>query len=243
VYGDRHRSSSRRTLDRLAGEPPEGRRRLLMQLVLARLPREAEAVLARLPALDTRLARDLARGLVARAPERSNEVARALLAQRDESLRLEGLATLEAAPGDVPLRPLCELLRDPSEAVRVRAAEVLGRRGDESIFDAVRATLEEDRALSPREADALGRTLAEIAPIAAARLFAGWLEPKARFLRGLSSQQRAQQWAAVAGTGNLPGTDPRPTLTSLANRSGGELRRHCLDTLARHRKAAHVPRG
>src|SRR3990172_6375389 len=125
-------------LDRLAGELPEGRRRLLTQIVLARLPREADAVLARLPTLEARLACDLVRGLVARAPERSNEVARQLLAQRDEALRLEGLAALEAAAGEVPMRPLCELLRDASEVVRVRAAEVLGRRGDESILDALR---------------------------------------------------------------------------------------------------------
>ena len=228
-------------LDRLAGELPEGRRRLLTQIVLARLPREADAVLARLPTLEARLACDLVRGLVARAPERSNEVARQLLAQRDEALRLEGLAALEAAPGEVLTRPLCELLRDASEVVRVRAAEVLGRRGDESILDALREPLEAGRATSLREAEALGRAMAEVAPIPAARLFAGWLEPRARFLRGLSPQQRSLQWAAVAGTGALPGTDPGPILTSLAERSEGDLRRHCLDTLARRRKATHVP--
>lgn len=231
-------------LDRLAADPGEGRRRLLTQIVLARLPREASAVLARLPVLEPRLARDLGRGVVARAPERASEVARQLLGQGDESLRLEGLAALEAAPGEVPLRPLCDLLRDRSEAVRVRAAEVLGRRGDESVFDALRAGLEDGRAVAPSEAEALGRALAEVAPIASARLFAVWLEPKGRFLRGLSSQQRAQQWAAVAGTGALPGADPVPALTALAERSEGELRRHCLATLARRRSQRDAaPRG
>src|SRR6266496_1644182 len=133
-------------LDQLAPgatEVGEGRRRLLTKLVLARLPREADAVLARLPVLDIRLARDLARTIVARAPERSNEVARQLLAQRDEALRLEGLAALEGAPGEVPLRPLCDLLHDASEAVRVRAVEVLGRRGDESVLDLLRGAIED----------------------------------------------------------------------------------------------------
>ncbi|OFX24733.1 MAG: hypothetical protein A2V77_14635 [Anaeromyxobacter sp. RBG_16_69_14] len=227
-------------LEQLAGNPGEGRRRLLTQIVLARLPREADAVLRRLPALDARLARDLGRGIVARAPERTNEVVRQFLAQADEELRLEGLAALESAPGEVPLQPLCELLRDTSEPVRARAAEVLGRRGDESVLDALRGALEGSREISPGEAEKLGRALAEVAPIAAARLFAGWLEPKARFLRGLSPQQRAQQWAAVAGTGALPGTDPEPILSALAERSEDELRRHCLATLARRRKA---PRG
>ncbi len=120
-------------LEQLAGNPGEGRRRLLIQIVLARLPREADAVLGRLPALEARLARDLGRGIVARAPDRTNEVARQFLAQEDEELRLEGLGALESAPGEVPLRPLCELLRDASEPVRVRAAEVLGRRGPETF--------------------------------------------------------------------------------------------------------------
>jgi hypothetical protein len=228
-------------LDRLATGAGESRRRLLTQIVLARLPREADAVLARLPALDARLALELGRGIVARAPDRTNEVARQFLAQKDEQLRLEGLSALENAPGEVPLRPLCDLLDDTSEPVRVRAAEVLGRRGDESVLAALRDALDGARDLSTREAEALGRALAEVAPIAAARLFASWLEPKARFLRGPSPQQRAQQWAAVAGTGALPGADPEPILTALAERSEGDLRRHCLATLARRRKAPHGP--
>ena len=219
----------------------EPRRRLLARLVAARLPREAAAVLARLPRLEPRIARELARTLVARAPERGTEVARQLLAQRDEALRLEGLNALEAADGTPPLRPLLDLLRDQSEAIRVRAAEVLGRRGDASVLPALQARLEEGRDPTPREAEALGRALAEIGPIPAARLFAPWLAPRAGFLRGLSAQQRAQQWAAVAGTGALPGAEAEATLNALADRSDGDLRKCCLAALARRRRAASVP--
>ncbi|HET9598294.1 MAG TPA: HEAT repeat domain-containing protein [Anaeromyxobacteraceae bacterium] len=229
-------------LDQLeSSEATEGRRRLLARLVAARLPREAAVVLPRLSRLEPRLARELARTVVARAPERGTEVARALLAQRDEALRLEGLSALETAQGDPPLRPLCDLLRDPSEPIRVRAAEVLGRRGDESVLAALRASLEEGREVSPREAEALGRALADLAPIAAARLFAPWLAPRAGFLRGLSGQQRTQQWAAIAGTGALPGGEADAALHALAERSDGEVRKHCLATLARRRRATHVP--
>ena len=227
-------------LKRLGANPSEARRRLLTQVVLARLPREADAILARLPGFDPRLARDLGRGITARAPERSLEVARQFLAQGDEGLRLAGLDTLESAPGAVPLKPLCELLRDPSSAVRVRAAEVLGRRGDETVVAALRAALEVGRDVPPREAEAIGRAAAEVAPIAAARLFASWLEPRQRFLRGLSPQQRAQQWAAVAGMGLLPGS-PEQALSALAQRSEGELKQHCLATLARRRRTTNEP--
>ncbi|HTT71250.1 MAG TPA: hypothetical protein VMG32_08490, partial [Anaeromyxobacteraceae bacterium] len=118
----------------------------------------------------------------------------------------------------------------------IRAADVLARHGDESAVLPLRTLLEEGREVSPREAESIGLALAAVAPIAAGRLFAGWIDPKARFMRGLSAQQRAQQWAAVAGTGALPGADPEPVLTALAQRSEGELRRHCLATLARRRK-------
>ncbi len=229
-------------LDALSSpELSEGRRRLLSAIVLARLPRGADAVLARLPALSSPVACELARGIVTRAPEKANEVARRLLATPDEALRLEGLAALERSPGEVPLRPLCELLDDRSERVRIRVAEVLGRRGDESVIDALRAALEGGMERSLDEAEALGRALAEIAPIAAARMLSGWLEPKARFLRGITGRQRALQWAAVAGAGVLPGLEAETLLRGLADRADGELRRHCLATLARRRKA--VGRG
>ncbi len=226
-------------LDLLATpELPEARRRLLAALVLARVPRETDPILARLPGLPVEVARELARGVVARAPERAPEVARKLLATADEGLRLEGLAALERSPGDVPLRPLCELLLDASEPVRVRAAEVLGKRGDESIFEALRQALEDERPPPLALAEALGRALAEIAPSQAARLFGAWIDPKSRFLRGLTPSQRALQWAAVAGTGLLAGPEADATLRGLAERPGAELRKHCLATLARRRKAA-----
>jgi hypothetical protein len=225
-------------LDRLAGEASDIRRRLLTQIVLSRLPAEADVVLARLPTLEPQLAGELGRGLVARAPERATEVGRQFLAQHDEALRLEGLSVLEAAPSNAQLRPLCNLLRDPSEAVRILAAQNLGRRRDESVFSSLRAALEEDRNMAPREAEVLGRALAHAAPSAAKELFAAWLSPRARFLRGLTAEERTQQWAAVAGTGELPGADAEATLLGLAERSKGDLRRHCLTVLARRRKGS-----
>lgn len=223
------------TLDRLAGEEGDRRRSLLLKLVLARLPREAEAVLRRLPDLEPGLARALASGLVARAPERALEVARLLLQQKSEALRLEGLESLARAPGEVPLGPVTGLLDDPSEGIRLKAAEVLGRRGDEAAIEPILHALEaKDRSL--REAEALGLALTEIAPIAASRRFAEWLRPKTRFLVGLSAQQRRLQWAAVAGMAAVPGADAERQLHELAQAGDEELRKHCLAALARRRR-------
>jgi PBS lyase HEAT-like repeat-containing protein len=227
-------------LDRLAVEASEARRTLLCELVAARLPRAADAVVPRLGQLPAGVARALARAVVERAPERALDVARELMAHADEAYRLEGLAALDAAPR-VPLHALCALLRDRSAAVRARAAEVLGQRGDESAAEPLRAALEDGASGPPLdEADALGRALAEVAPVAAERLFEGWIAPRARFLRGPTARARALQWAAVAGYGALPGPAAEAALRALAERAEGDLRRHLLATLARRRKALHA---
>lgn len=224
-------------LDRLAAERGDRRRALLLKLVLARLPREAEAVLRRLPVLEPVLARALASGLVARAPEKALEVARLLLQQKSEPLRVEGLESLARAPGEIPLPPVVALLSDPAEPIRLKAVEVLGRRGDETVLPALLQALHgEER--PPREVEALGRALAELAPIQAGRQFAGWLHPKARFLIGLSAQQKRLQWAAVAGMACLPGEEPERQLQALAQGADADLRKHCLAALARRRKGS-----
>lgn len=222
-------------LDRLEKEADERRRALLLKLVLARLPREADALLHRLPSLEPGLARALAQGLVSRAPQKAVEVARFLLAQKDQALRIAGLESLAQAPGEIPIPPVMALLDDPSEAIRVKAVEVLGRRGDEGVKQVLLRALEsEHRAL--HEVEALGRALAEISPIQAGRLLIGWLHPKARFLVGLSAQQKRLQWAAVAGLALVPGEEAERQLQALAQGADEELRRHCLASLARRRK-------
>jgi len=225
-------------LERLATEAAEGRRRLLVQIVLARLPGEAPAVLARLPSLEPLLARKLAREVVARAPERATEVGRQLLAQQDENLRLEGLALLEGAQSGVPIRPLCALLNDRSEPVRTRTAELLGRRGGVPVVTDLRIALEQDRERSPREVEAIGRAIARADPTGAAPILLEWMTAKGGLLRGLNARQRALQWAGVAGMELLPGPMPEQALRALADRSKGDVRRQCLLALTRRRKEA-----
>jgi HEAT repeat protein len=221
-------------LDRLEQETEEVRHALLLRLVLARLPREAPTLLRRLAGLQPGLARTLANGLVACAPEMALEVARFLLGQKDDALRLAGLDSLSRAP-EVPIAPVVGLLGDRSEAIRVKAVEVLGRRGDESAWQVLLKALEgSDRSL--REVEALGRALAEISPIQASRLLLGWLHPKGRFLVGASAEQKRLQWAAVAGLALIPGEEAERQLLALANGAEEELRKHCLASLARRRK-------
>lgn len=229
-------------LERLALEEDARRRGILLKLVIARLPREADAVMARLPTLEPGLARALASGLVARAPERALDVARLLLGQKDDALRQEGLEALARAPGEIPLGPVVALLSDPAEAIRQKAAEVVARRGDESAVGPIVRILEQEER-PPREVEGLGRVLAELAPIQAARLFGAWANPKARFLVGPNAQQKRLQWAAVAGLAALPGEDAERQVQALAQEAGDELRKHCLAMLARRRRGPGPAHG
>ena len=229
-------------LARLGPGTGEARRRLLLKIVLTRLPREAEAVLRHLPQLDPQLVRVLTHAVVSRAPERATEVARHLLAQADDALRVEGLNALAASPAALPLRPILDLLADRSEAIRARAAELLAERGEAAAVDPLCRVLESGRALGTTEAEAYGRALAALAPERAAALFSRWLDPKGRFLRGPSPAQRAQQWAAATGTGALPGAEAESALRALAERSDGDLRRHCFRVLALRRRGSGAAR-
>jgi hypothetical protein len=221
-------------LDRLVA--PGSRRALLLQLAEALLPQGADVVAARLPSLEQALAERLMRALVAKAPRQAVEAGRRLLAKGDEAMALLGLVAIEASES-VPMGPLVALLGSRTEALRIRAAEVLGRKGDETAVPPVRQALEEPGSRTLKEAEALGRALAELAPIPAARLFGAWLDPKSRLLRGVPAAQRFQQWAAVSGLAALPDAMPDAQLEAVAQRSSDELRGHCLAALALRRKA------
>jgi HEAT repeat protein len=140
----------------------------------------------------------------------------------------------------MPAGPVLALLEDRVEAIRLKAAEVLARRGDHEVVGPIVRSLE-DQDHPPRVLEALGRALAAIAPIPAGRRFATWLNPKGRFLVGLNAQQKRLQWAAVAGMAAIPGEEAERQVNALAQAAEDELRKHCLAALARRRKES--PRG
>ncbi len=225
-------------LDLLAAGQGPGRSRLLRALALARLPGDADALVARLPSLEASLAGDLLQALAARAPARAAEAALRLLATSHSRLQLEALRVLEAAEGEVPTAPFLPLLAAADEKLRIRTVELLGKKGEPSAFEPLARSLQDRGKVPPEEAAALGRALALIAPIPAARLLAEWVKPRKGFFKRLlppSPRERALQWAAVAGLGALPGGDVQARIEQVAKRGDPALRRHCAEVLARRR--------
>jgi hypothetical protein len=224
-------------LDLLAGEPDEGRRAVLVQMVEARLPADAAAVVERLPALEPAVARRVVQPLVQRAPAWAAAAAAALLESRDEALQLEALRAVEAAGADVPSQRLVKVLASPREPVRLAVLRLLEARAERAAFGPVEAQLTGRKGHSHEEAAALGRVLAKADPTRAAALFAEWLAVKKGFLGVLGGGKAEDhlRFAAVAGLGAHPAPEAVGQIEAVAKGADEALRRHCFATLARRR--------
>jgi hypothetical protein len=233
-------------LDLLAGDPGE-RREPLLALVAARLPADADEVLARLASVPAPVARSLAKAIGARAPARTADAAVALIAHGDESVQLDALRAVAALPGTLPAAPLLAKLASSSEAVRIAAARALERHGGAASARAVSDALATRKGLSRDEAAALGRTLGALNPAAALRQFDAWLPERRGVLsRAFRSTEHEDllRWAAVAGLGVIPGPEAEQRLEEAASTKDEELRLHCRATLARRRAGeAHGRHG
>ncbi len=97
-------------MERIAAEESPGRRSALLAVVAARLPADAEAVAARLPALPVEPVRPLLRLLSQKAPDRADETSLALLGHADPGLQLEALRALQGASRRVAPAALVKLL-------------------------------------------------------------------------------------------------------------------------------------
>ncbi len=224
-------------LDLLAEEQDAGRRAVLLRIAEARLPADADAVVARLPTLDPEAARGLVRAVAAHAPAFAAAAAAALLEHHDARLQVEALRALEHAEGEIPAERLLRLLQAGQEGVRVAVAQVLGRHGVAQAFPAVEAALTGRKDCSQAEADALGRCLAQLHPGRALELFGRWLEPRKGLLGRLTGgkQDDPLRWAAVSGLGAHPAPDAVARIEAVAKGAEEALRRHCFATLARRR--------
>jgi hypothetical protein len=233
-------------LDRLAAEPAPARRAALLQLVEARLPADAAAVIGRLPGLELATAKALARALATRAPERAAAALLALLEHPDDGLKVSALEGLATVKGEVPTGKVSPLLGARAEGVRIAAAHLLERRGEPVAFQAIHDALVERKAYSTGEADALGRALARVHPKRAAAAFGAWAAARRGLLQkafAAGGHEELLRWAAVSGLGALPGPEGAAGVEAIAAQAGEELKRHCAAVLARRRHEERARHG
>ena len=224
-------------MDRIAAEQSPERRAVLLGVVAARLPADAEAVTARLGKLPADLARAVLALLAQKAPDHADRASMALLEHADPGLQIDALRALAGSGQSIPTAPLLKLLSSPDEAIRIATAQALEHHGDTHAARAVAEALTGRKSYSRAEALALGRALGSLHAGAALRLFEGWLEHKRRLLGALrvTEHEELLRWAAVAGLGVIPGPEAEQRLEEVAKWADDELRRHVHGTVGRRR--------
>lgn len=229
-----------RLIDLLRTERGEAPRRLLRQLIERYAAEGPEMLVRALKTAEPAVTCDLLRALAGALPERAIEVALELALHTDVSVVSEAFRRMEdAQPSPRVARTLLRMLDSPLEEIHLRVLDLLGTRYGALVFDPLVRSTEARctaRTLSEQEAEAIGRTLARLAPGPALTLFEQWLRPRKLIARLVESEGRWQhEWVAVSGLGSLRSDRAEPLIRETAARAGTELRRYCLATLARRR--------
>ncbi len=179
------------------------------------------------------------------SPDEAAAAAGDVLATGEEEAQQHAVTVLKGMPyGPRVGRALVQALSSTSEEVRLQALQVLAknreRRALPSLLERLRSAASVD--LSPKEASALGISLAMIDPQQALESFAAWLKPVG-LLQRVGSRPVALQVAAVSGLARLPGAAAEDLLAWAAQHAPGEARERAQALLVRRREAGEGSGG
>jgi hypothetical protein len=222
----------------LETEKGEASRRVARSLIERFVPHQGAWILDQLSTVEPGIAVELLRALSAADPELGLQGVQAVATRPDIELQFEALHVLEAAPvGPVMIRVLLGLIAVPTEEVRLRALDLLGRRAIKTAFGPIseRVKREAPLRLGNREAEASGEALARCDLARATELFREWLKPRG-FFHVVLPGQTTLQWVAVSGMVFVPGDEPEVLVKYVAERAGSDLARHCTTSLVKRRR-------
>ncbi len=176
------------------------------------------------------------------SPDEAAAAAGEVLASAPAEVQGQAVAVLKTVPyGPRVGRSLVQALSSASEEVRLQALQVLAKNRERRALPTMLERLRSASAasLSPKEASALGISLAMIDPQHALESFTGWLKP-AGLLQRVGSRPVALQIAAVSGLARLPGAAAEELLAWAAQHAAGEARDRAQMLLARRRQAGEA---
>lgn len=224
----------------LQKEHDQTSRRMVRSLIERYVPSRAPALVERLVNADTHLACELLRTLSYADPVKALDGVQALQGRTDVEILIECLHVVQKAPTTpATARFLVGWAGSPNEEIRLRALELIAKRNLEGAFAPLieRLRKEAPLRLSPREAEALGETLARIAPPKALDAFREFVKPRG-FFSGVLPGTAMLQWAAVSGLAILPGDEPETLIKVASAKGGSDLQRHCTAAMVRRRRMA-----
>ena len=218
-------------VDRLAASGPDP---ALLTLAKRAAHGKTDRILARMEAADPAVAQVLL-GFLDKAA--AAEAAKKLAQSDQEGAQLAAVKLVDAT------EPLLVLLSSAHAAVRVAAAEALGRRKEKKAFAALQEAVIARDVLEEREAEALGTALGSISPPEAMALFDEWIHPPQA--GGLLSRLVARKpkrmllWAAAAGLVQVPGEKTLALLREMSAQAAQDepLKKHCLKCIHLWRKS------
>ncbi|MDP2307612.1 MAG: hypothetical protein Q8P18_16435 [Pseudomonadota bacterium] len=222
----------------LETERGEASRRVARSLIERFVPRHGTWILEQLGTAEPSIAVELLRALAAADPQLALQGVQAVISRPDIELQLEVLHILEnAAVSPVVTRVLVGLTAMPTEEVRVRALDLLGRRAIRAAFGPIaeRVKREAPLRLGNREAEAAGEALARCDWPRALELFRTWLKPRGIFSSVLAGHTTLQ-WVGVSGMVYIPGDEAEALVRQVSERAGSELARHCTACLVKRRR-------
>lgn len=230
-----------------AGDGP--RARLLHRLVARAAIGAPDQLLSRAREADPAIAGALLGVLHEVDPKKAVRAELELAPRAEPSLQLVILGRLEAVHFDLEVaRTLKELTHAPSEAVRIRALEILAAKGGARSFPSLQAHAERRPGdWSAAEAESAGRALAKSSPQQALQVFGAWLHPKRAGagllgrLIGMTTAHPLQQ-AALAGLSQIEAPEAHALLDHLAKHGAEDLRRPAEAAIASRKPGGH-PRG
>jgi hypothetical protein len=227
-------------IDRFVSETEESMRRPLRTLMARLAMGKPESLLNRLGTVPPERVVDLFNVVcVVAPPERVIEAAYSLVTHISPEVQLGALEVLQAASPDTRFHETMQsLLVGPTPRVRVKAANIYGKRGGTKAYNALSTLLERlaKESLEPQEAAALGKGMFLAAREAALPVMRAWIHPpsvKGLMLRAKYGSKgfRMLRWAAVAGLAGDSAEASRALLTWLAEHSDEELARHCREAM------------
>ncbi len=221
-----------------------GQQRVLEELLLALARRQPELVLPQLHLLDKRASARLVAEMMNAHPEQGLVIAARLAQGAEPASHLEALDLLQHAPrSEQQSSLLLRFAASPDDAVFARAAQVLALLHDAKAFEVLvkQAELRATADTFTREsATAVGEALVTLSPRRALALLRPWAHPRAGFLARLvhPPHERWLQKVAISGIGLVAGTEAEAEVRAIAEHTTDEvLKRYCLATLARRRRA------
>jgi hypothetical protein len=221
----------------LAEKPPEKPRALAIELLLGQAKKQPERIAKRLLADPDNADPALLSLLASVDPSGVVQVAMDLLASKEQTVQMEALKVVAAAPyGPRIGKTLVGALKSQFEGVRRLALSTLVARKERRAFDQILETLRglAEKKPSPAELAALGEALVTLEEEKSLALLRDWVKPGG-LLGRIAAAPLPLRMAAVSGLAISDAKEADDMLVWLSTHSSGELQQHCTAALARRR--------